>query len=474
MTVESLELGSCFVLASPKMESSKSPCMVPVLKHGFVHLREPLDEGSPEPVSRCGPRSPSAPPRPVLEEEELAFSRYVATFHFSRGTPTESGSGGSTCCSPTWCPKTPTGLCSSPKGSSPKTPTRAKETLLQLATSPDTCPNMSLEEVCRDLRAADVIGPQDAAESAGEVTGVVDGAVAKEDEVATPGSFRLRADAPAFVPSSPGFSLPGPLLSPVPSPPMSPAPSPAFAGQWVPAPPPDAPTGFPTLPAPITEVCHDPLGFGDECAGSLGCPGDEAMCATPPLEGASPVGPMGKLECQAAGRKLARALLGEGKAGKAAPPREDEQAEQASQASHDSSSTTAPPSAAEGPDALDAERAGGARAEARRQSNARRSPLNPAPAAQATKGSRSSRGPQQQPQPPQEQEQRGAAAEHSGGGDGSAGGGKHRKQQQQQWRSGGEAHGGGRKKFSGGGAGAGRAHNTAQLIWRPKVEGTKA
>jgi len=77
--VESLELGSCFHLVSPTV--GQKPQKEMMLRHGFLHVRD--SSGSPT-RSPTGRRSVSAEPRPPTDEEELAFARYVATFHFSK------------------------------------------------------------------------------------------------------------------------------------------------------------------------------------------------------------------------------------------------------------------------------------------------------------------------------------------------------------------------------------------------------
>jgi len=85
MTMESLELGSCFHLVSSTV--GQQPRKMEMLKHGFIHMRGP--SSSPGPRMR-GKRSFSAEPCTAAHAEEIAFMRYVATFHFAQNSSSEA------------------------------------------------------------------------------------------------------------------------------------------------------------------------------------------------------------------------------------------------------------------------------------------------------------------------------------------------------------------------------------------------
>lgn len=92
MAVEALERDSYFHLVNPGVgcQELKVEAEAPWLKYGFVHL------GS-SPSSAMRRRCVSAEPRPSGEAEDIAFVRYVATFHFggvgSLTRPKSSSSG---------------------------------------------------------------------------------------------------------------------------------------------------------------------------------------------------------------------------------------------------------------------------------------------------------------------------------------------------------------------------------------------
>lgn len=83
--LEALELGSCYELAARGPPAEAAPRQAAVLRHGFVHLCSSDEDTSAAQAAHaqrsrsCGPWLGAAA---AAEAEELAFARYVATFHF--------------------------------------------------------------------------------------------------------------------------------------------------------------------------------------------------------------------------------------------------------------------------------------------------------------------------------------------------------------------------------------------------------
>mmetsp|Transcript_18953 Transcript_18953/g.30773 ORF Transcript_18953/g.30773 Transcript_18953/m.30773 type:complete len:426 (+) Transcript_18953:112-1389(+) len=210
--LQELELGSCFELVSTS-ESKLSKATA--LRYGFVHLSG-SDVGTSSPR-----RAYSAEPRGSKEVEDIAFARYVATFHFSsrRSSVAAAAEGGL------------------------KTPTGARQKLADLASpclacgpSPERPEDLQLDEQSEGegSAAAEAIASEQVSSPHG-----ADGSAALDDakELCPPDSpTRMRADAPTFVPQS-VRCIPLPLST---MPPSSPSQH-LEAGARVPPPPPPSP-----------------------------------------------------------------------------------------------------------------------------------------------------------------------------------------------------------------------------------------
>eukprot|EP00401_Gymnodinium_catenatum_P050875 CAMPEP_0117612322 /NCGR_PEP_ID=MMETSP0784-20121206/82891_1 /TAXON_ID=39447 /ORGANISM="" /LENGTH=392 /DNA_ID=CAMNT_0005415877 /DNA_START=76 /DNA_END=1255 /DNA_ORIENTATION=+ len=174
--VEFLESGSLFDLVSPT--EAKAATKVPVLKNGFVHV----SEGGVVPVS-FRRRAMSSEPRPMASSEDIAFERYVATFHFSR--------------CPSSQPITPV--------TGPKSPTGAREKLVELAMPFDESSLLPPAAVGCDDDSPEPVGVAKAPPSPTSAGSPASSPGGSPSSVAaacrTPTFSRLRADAPAFVPN---------------------------------------------------------------------------------------------------------------------------------------------------------------------------------------------------------------------------------------------------------------------------------
>lgn len=325
------------------------------MRHGFVHVRGASSSPAPCPHSR---RSVSAEPRPATDEEELAFSRYVATFHFSRTTSAELSR--------------PTARALAMLG--------AADVALQLTPKPANAP-------------APAFGAKPGGPAKGATVGQQAGPAATVAATPPPCfTSRLRADAPAFVPQSVGKCPPSTMPSNYydspfeanrtvgPAPPMAPplplaappeatrAPPTPLWGK--PAPVAAAPTPVrPAAAARPAQATPTPTrcrwgDLDDDIADMCDMPEEPAFNASPTGQGvackAAPPASRSRIDWDAENDddeppyqgvspeapKLTHALLGQSPERKA--PSED-QVEHASLASHDSSSTTAPPSADEAP-----------------------------------------------------------------------------------------------------------------------------
>jgi len=208
MTLEALEESSCFDLVEAvKTNGLKEDTRkVAALRHGFVHVdgADLMEAASP---SRRR-RAKSAEPRPVSEAEELAFARYVATFHFlhSESAPASPTDSPADCKS--FMPKTPT------------TPGNARRALLEFATPVKTFADPGEIEPAPELKLPPAVETKRIPDfPLGVFTTPVKESVPRP--VRTASSFnaaaaafsptrmsesdrsRLRAEAPSFVPSCP-------------------------------------------------------------------------------------------------------------------------------------------------------------------------------------------------------------------------------------------------------------------------------
>jgi len=198
-----LEQASCFALIAPLGEAA-------ALRHGFVHLR-PCDSKVDEPVR--GRRARSCTARVSADDEDLAFERYVATFHFLRTRPPADSAE------------------PSKANDSFRAPTRARDALEKLTM----------------MKAGELSEQDDVAE---------DG-VSTVASTVTPNSS-LRADAPVFVPQAVALSTAPPARWFLP---VSGA-QPSEAGARVP-PPPTAPPAVAGLLAALHTPGPPPVPAGD-------------------------------------------------------------------------------------------------------------------------------------------------------------------------------------------------------------------
>lgn len=189
MTAEVLELGSYFELvSSPEGRDGK----VAALRHGFVHLRG----NSATPPRRR--RALSAEVRSCFEAEELAFARYVATFHFCRTSEIE-------------------GAAAFP-ASGGKTPTGARRALVEfampaVATGDSSCGGDDAEASTKDTEEPFSSQPTPTAvgatppQSAASATDVVETCKEEPSSCAMP-VVAATTCAPSTVASSPTADLP--------------------------------------------------------------------------------------------------------------------------------------------------------------------------------------------------------------------------------------------------------------------------
>lgn len=317
MGAEDLEASSCFDL-SPWSPSRLQE--VKALRNGFIHV--PLS--SPASVRR----SRSAEPRSSAESEDLAFERFVATFHFQApSTPLKQGA--------------------------------SRELDHELDppedTTADVSPAFASEDEWPLEPAVECDSPSRMRTDAPEF--IPGGGVSP---------LNMRADAPTFVPGGVSFGSPTPAPAPAPLPPsprIAPAPGPPAsptrgvcplstmppnspggsfeAGARVPPPPPRAPPSLSVetpgnVPAPPTRAAGDVARAKPRVPPPplLAEPGAKPQAPGPVRTNAEPWRPSMPRSQEAS--KLTKALLRKGSV--------EGEDEHASLASSDGSSTTAPSS----------------------------------------------------------------------------------------------------------------------------------